>query len=293
MAGPNFYRGQYEFQCLHGMGEPLYEEVVGRDKLDRPCRVYAPVGSHETLLAYLVRRLLENGANSSFVNRIADASVTDRRARRRSGHAGAGDPPARRAARQDRAAARPLRAGAGELARARLFQRAAPRRARGTTEGSRPGSPARLSARRDAGREGRARAQSRRSFRHRRTYAPRARRRDRRRDRGRVTRGAGLGRCAAERARGDPAPRRRPARSADRRPRRPDRARGRQVLRQRGRRSARGGRLPALLRFGSGADAEPRLARSARRWSPASARGTFPWRSSPARSRRRSPPATR
>ena len=57
-AGPNFYRGQYEFQCLHGMGEPLYEEVVGRDKLDRPCRVYAPVGSHETLLAYLVRRLL-------------------------------------------------------------------------------------------------------------------------------------------------------------------------------------------------------------------------------------------
>ena len=75
MAGPNFYRGQYEFQCLHGMGEPLYEEVVGRDKLDRPCRVYAPVGSHETLLAYLVRRLLENGSNSSFVNRLADASV--------------------------------------------------------------------------------------------------------------------------------------------------------------------------------------------------------------------------
>src|SRR5208283_1268890 len=75
MAGPNFYRGQYEFQCLHGMGEPLYEEVVGRDKLDRPCRVYAPVGSHETLLAYLVRRLLENGANTSFVNRIADSSV--------------------------------------------------------------------------------------------------------------------------------------------------------------------------------------------------------------------------
>ena len=75
-AGPNFYRGQYEFQCLHGMGEPLYEEVVGRHKLDRPCRVYAPVGSHETLLAYLVRRLLENGANTSFVNRIADASVS-------------------------------------------------------------------------------------------------------------------------------------------------------------------------------------------------------------------------
>ena len=74
-AGPDFYRGQYEFQCLHGMGEPLYEEVVGRGKLNRPCRVYAPVGSHETLLAYLVRRLLENGANTSFVNRVADASV--------------------------------------------------------------------------------------------------------------------------------------------------------------------------------------------------------------------------
>ena len=75
MAGPNFYRGQYEFQCLHGMGEPLYDEVVGPGKLDRPCRIYAPVGTHETLLAYLVRRLLENGANSSFVNRIADEKV--------------------------------------------------------------------------------------------------------------------------------------------------------------------------------------------------------------------------
>ncbi len=74
-AGPNFSTGDYEFQCLHGMGEPLYDEVVGQDKLDRPCRIYAPVGTHETLLAYLVRRLLENGANSSFVNRIADLAV--------------------------------------------------------------------------------------------------------------------------------------------------------------------------------------------------------------------------
>ena len=65
-------RKDYEFQRLHGMGEPLYEQVVGADKLDRPCRVYAPVGSHEDLLAYLVRRLLENGANTSFVNRIVD-----------------------------------------------------------------------------------------------------------------------------------------------------------------------------------------------------------------------------
>ncbi len=65
-------RRDYEFQRLHGMGEALYEQVVGRDKLDRPCRIYAPVGSHEDLLAYLVRRLLENGANTSFVNRLID-----------------------------------------------------------------------------------------------------------------------------------------------------------------------------------------------------------------------------
>jgi RHH-type proline utilization regulon transcriptional repressor/proline dehydrogenase/delta 1-pyrroline-5-carboxylate dehydrogenase len=65
----------YEFQCLHGMGETLYDQVVGRDNLDKPCRIYAPVGSHETLLAYLVRRLLENGANTSFVNQIVDESV--------------------------------------------------------------------------------------------------------------------------------------------------------------------------------------------------------------------------
>ncbi|BBK38708.1 bifunctional protein PutA [Allostella sp. ATCC 35155] len=65
-------RTDWEFQRLHGMGEALYGEVVGKDKLDRPARVYAPVGSHEDLLAYLVRRLLENGANTSFVNRLVD-----------------------------------------------------------------------------------------------------------------------------------------------------------------------------------------------------------------------------
>ncbi|MDQ3247131.1 MAG: bifunctional proline dehydrogenase/L-glutamate gamma-semialdehyde dehydrogenase PutA [Pseudomonadota bacterium] len=70
---------EFEFQRLHGMGEPLYEELA---KLERtigdkptPVRIYAPVGSHKELLAYLVRRLLENGANSSFVNRIADEHV--------------------------------------------------------------------------------------------------------------------------------------------------------------------------------------------------------------------------
>ena len=88
----------YEFQCLHGMGESIYDQVVGDDRLraHEPagpsqgrvapplgaaqrggpyCRIYAPVGSHDTLLAYLVRRLLENGANTSFVNRIVDPEV--------------------------------------------------------------------------------------------------------------------------------------------------------------------------------------------------------------------------
>jgi len=79
LAGADRYApGPYEFQCLHGMGEPLYEQVVGSATADvprRPCRIYAPVGTHETLLAYLVRRLLENGANTSFVHRIADPDV--------------------------------------------------------------------------------------------------------------------------------------------------------------------------------------------------------------------------
>ncbi len=65
----------FEFQKLHGMGDDLYAEVIPADRLDVPCRVYAPIGSHEDLLPYLVRRLLENGANSSFVNRITDESI--------------------------------------------------------------------------------------------------------------------------------------------------------------------------------------------------------------------------
>jgi RHH-type proline utilization regulon transcriptional repressor/proline dehydrogenase/delta 1-pyrroline-5-carboxylate dehydrogenase len=66
---------EWEYQRLHGMGEELYDQIVGARKWNQACRVYAPVGSHEDLLAYLVRRLLENGANSSFVNRIADAEL--------------------------------------------------------------------------------------------------------------------------------------------------------------------------------------------------------------------------
>jgi RHH-type proline utilization regulon transcriptional repressor/proline dehydrogenase/delta 1-pyrroline-5-carboxylate dehydrogenase len=60
----------FEFQCLHGMGDSLYDQIVTGEKIQ--CRIYAPVGHHEDLLAYLVRRLLENGANSSFVNAIVD-----------------------------------------------------------------------------------------------------------------------------------------------------------------------------------------------------------------------------
>ncbi|PTW51947.1 bifunctional proline dehydrogenase/L-glutamate gamma-semialdehyde dehydrogenase PutA [Rhodovulum kholense] len=64
----------FEFQRLHGMGEALHQIVMDKG-LGTRCRIYAPVGAHRDLLAYLVRRLLENGANSSFVNRIVDTSV--------------------------------------------------------------------------------------------------------------------------------------------------------------------------------------------------------------------------
>ncbi len=69
MAGPNT---AYEFQRLHGMGEPLYRAA----ERERRVRIYAPVGAHEDLLPYLVRRLLENGANTSFVHRFLDDDVT-------------------------------------------------------------------------------------------------------------------------------------------------------------------------------------------------------------------------
>jgi RHH-type proline utilization regulon transcriptional repressor/proline dehydrogenase/delta 1-pyrroline-5-carboxylate dehydrogenase len=65
----------FEFQRLHGMGDALYA-VLANDREPKPCRVYAPVGSHEELLPYLVRRLLENGANTSFVNRIVDEDAS-------------------------------------------------------------------------------------------------------------------------------------------------------------------------------------------------------------------------
>jgi RHH-type proline utilization regulon transcriptional repressor/proline dehydrogenase/delta 1-pyrroline-5-carboxylate dehydrogenase len=65
----------FEFQRLHGMGEELYEELLERRASKVPCRIYAPVGVHRDLLAYLVRRLLENGANSSFVHNIANEEL--------------------------------------------------------------------------------------------------------------------------------------------------------------------------------------------------------------------------
>ncbi|WP_390617763.1 bifunctional proline dehydrogenase/L-glutamate gamma-semialdehyde dehydrogenase PutA [Maricurvus nonylphenolicus] len=69
----NPVREGYEFQRLHGMGEALYDQVLEKELVS--CRIYAPVGEHADLLAYLVRRLLENGANSSFVNNIVDETI--------------------------------------------------------------------------------------------------------------------------------------------------------------------------------------------------------------------------
>lgn len=66
---------EFEFQCLHGMGRPLYDQIIGSNKFNQPVRIYAPVGTHRDLLGYLVRRLLENGANSSFLNKLADETI--------------------------------------------------------------------------------------------------------------------------------------------------------------------------------------------------------------------------
>ncbi|MDH3712702.1 MAG: bifunctional proline dehydrogenase/L-glutamate gamma-semialdehyde dehydrogenase PutA [Gammaproteobacteria bacterium] len=65
----------FEFQCLHGMGEALYAKIVEDSEKPVACRIYAPVGEYKDLLAYLVRRLLENGANTSFVNRLVDEKL--------------------------------------------------------------------------------------------------------------------------------------------------------------------------------------------------------------------------
>ncbi len=67
MAGE---RRDFEFQCLHGMGRTLYDQIVDKTRYNLPTRIYAPVGLHQDLVGYLVRRLLENGANSSFINQL-------------------------------------------------------------------------------------------------------------------------------------------------------------------------------------------------------------------------------
>ncbi|MSP53177.1 MAG: bifunctional proline dehydrogenase/L-glutamate gamma-semialdehyde dehydrogenase PutA [Gammaproteobacteria bacterium] len=69
-------RTDFEFQCLHGMGQSLYDHLVGDKNRTIRCRIYAPVGIHKDLLPYLVRRLLENGANTSFVHRIMDKNLS-------------------------------------------------------------------------------------------------------------------------------------------------------------------------------------------------------------------------
>lgn len=75
IMGEKYHDYQFEFQNLQGMGKALHDHIVRKDQMNLSCRIYAPVGTHEDLLPYLVRRLLENGANSSFVNRIADHKI--------------------------------------------------------------------------------------------------------------------------------------------------------------------------------------------------------------------------
>lgn len=72
LMGERIHDIDFEFQNLQGMGRALHDHIVNKHKLNIPCRIYAPVGVHEDLLPYLVRRLLENGANTSFVNQVAD-----------------------------------------------------------------------------------------------------------------------------------------------------------------------------------------------------------------------------
>lgn len=66
----------YEFQRLHGMGKPLYDEIIEGQNWQTPCRIYAPIGHYHELLPYLVRRLLENGANTSFINQLEHSDIS-------------------------------------------------------------------------------------------------------------------------------------------------------------------------------------------------------------------------
>ena len=298
MAGP-WHPGQYEFQCLHGMGEPLYEEVVGPEKLDRPCRIYAPVGTHETLLAYLVRRLLENGANSSFVqphrrperDAWTNSSPIRPSRRKRSGRPGAPHPaialpramfgPARKnsagidLANEDRL---------GELAGILLAGAHAPLRATpllttppfelpaGLDRSLRCiANPANLADQVGTVADATMReVDAGARFRH----------------RGRSHLGRHPGRAASRHA----APGRRPLRGRHAVPDGHDHPRGRQIARQCGRRSARGGGFPALLRDRSREAGRREAARAGGLHQPVELSRSP---SSRARSRRRSRPAIR
>ena len=265
-------RRDFEFQRLHGMGEALYEELVGGADGAIACRVYAPVGSHQDLLPYLVRRLLENGANTSFVNRILDQDVPlenliedpvrllsrlePKRHPQDSAARGTVWPGAAQCPRHRSARSR----GAGRSGRtARAGVRAGLRGAAGDRGGRRGGA--------GGARSGRSRV--------RRRQRDRVRARDDRRGRasgpGRLCR---LGAHALGRACRMPAPRRRPVRGERGRADRLVRARGRQDPARCGRRGARGGGFLALLRHGgAGQGGAARAARADRRGqSPCSAR---------------------
>jgi RHH-type transcriptional regulator, proline utilization regulon repressor / proline dehydrogenase / delta 1-pyrroline-5-carboxylate dehydrogenase len=116
----------YEFQRLHGMGEALYETL--HESAAGGCRIYAPVGGHRDLLAYLVRRLLENGANSSFVTVVGDRSVPVERLLVRPQAMLGPDKPARHPAIP--LPARPLCTGPAQFVRHRVRPPREPRRAR-------------------------------------------------------------------------------------------------------------------------------------------------------------------
>ena len=265
----------------------------GRTKLDRPCRIYAPVGTHETLLAYLVRRLLENGANTSFVNQIADPDVTARHAAGRSGRAAparcepVGAPHPRIALPRDL-----FGAARDEFARARSRQRAGAGVAGRGPAGRRASRwrPCPLLA--DGPREGSARDgdQSRRP--------PRRRRHGRSRRRPSMVDAACALRQAVAGARRRRA-RRLPARAADLMEARLEPLLGpivREAGKTFGNAVAEVREAVDFLRYYASCsrrDFSQRHAPAARRRSPASARGISRWRSSPARSPPRWPPATR
>ena len=242
----------FEFQRLHGMGEALYEGVIGDGGIGRPCRIYAPVGGHEELLAYLVRRLLENGANTSFVNRLADDEApvaeiirdpVEIAERERAANAA----PARviPASARDLSAAQ-VRSGPG-ADRGRRAHRAARRDVGGARRDlrGRPDHRRADDGRRQLGEPAHLPARPARAHRHGAHHdAGAGRHRHRKRHQG----AARLERSGRHGARADSRSGGRSLRARPRQAHGRDRARGRQDARGRAGRRARGCRLPALLR---------------------------------------------